>query len=64
MGPAEGDVVHVASESGAVDKPLSVKEGPQTRRARISRLQGPAGGVRLMGTPAKWVEVKVQQRVK
>jgi NADH dehydrogenase/NADH:ubiquinone oxidoreductase subunit G len=59
MGLAEGDVAHVASKSGAVDKPVSIKEGLRPGVLEYLVFRDRPEALRLMGTPAKWVEVKV-----
>ena len=61
MGLAEGDVAHVASESGAVDKPISIKEGLRPGVLEYLVFRDRPEALRLMGTPAKWVEVKVRK---
>jgi NADH dehydrogenase/NADH:ubiquinone oxidoreductase subunit G len=61
MGLAEGDVVHVASESGAVDKPVSIKVGLRPGVLEYIVFRDRPEALRLMGAPAKWVEVKVRK---
>jgi hypothetical protein len=61
LGLSEGDVVQVSSKSGAVVKPLSIKEG--LRRGVLEYIvftdRKEASG--LMDSPAKWIEVRVQK---
>ena len=61
MGLSEGDVVQVSSKSGAVVKPLSIKEGLRQGVLEyiVFRDRKEASG--LMEAPAKWVEVRVHK---
>ena len=61
LGLAEGDVVQVASKSGALNKPLSIKEGLRPGVLEYLVFRDRAEILKLMGTPAKWLEVQVRK---
>ncbi len=61
LGLSEGDVVEVASGSGFVQKPVSIKEGLRPGVLEYLVFRDRQQGLRLSAKPAKWIEVKVRK---
>ena len=64
LGIAEGDIIEVESQSGIVQKPVSIKEGPREGGARIPCLQGSAAGPQAFRLTREVDRSKGAQRVK
>jgi len=61
LGLSEGDVVQVSSKSGAVVKPLSIKEGLRQGVLEYIVFTDRKEASGLVDSPAKWIEVRVQK---
>jgi hypothetical protein len=61
LGVTDGDIIEVASGAGLLQKPVSIKEGlrPGVLEYLVFRDRGEA--LKLMGTSAKWVAVRVRK---
>ncbi len=61
LGLVEGDIVEVESESGVLQKPISIKEGLRRRVLEYLVFRDRREALKLSTTPAKWIAVKVRK---
>jgi predicted molibdopterin-dependent oxidoreductase YjgC len=58
---SEGDIIEVESQSGLVQKPVSIKEGLKKGVLEYLVFKDRQQALRLSASPAKWIEVKVRK---
>jgi len=61
LGLVEGDIVEVASKSGALQKPISVKEGLRRGVLEYLVFRDRQEALKLSAEPSKWIEVRVRK---